>query len=592
MTDYPPSTKYYNENVAEISQQYLAVSFNDVHSSWSKYLPKLLNRANVSVLDVGAASGRDIGHLYSQAVASLGDENKLGHFIATEPSENLRAVGQQQTKHQHIRWLSDSLPTLQKTHSLEISFDLILLSAVWMHVPVSQRARALRKLTNLLKPKGMIVMSLKQGMDDTELLNHHMYNASINEIESLALDLGLVCEVMQQVNADALKQKSMHEEILVLKLPDDGSGAFPFIRHVALNDGKAATHKFGLLRVLLRIADGHSGAVLRREKTISGEKVILPLGLVALYWIHQYKDLIDEYGLYQRPGASPNMGFMQKDGWHLLKKYQSSDFRIGNLFVGEDAIALHRTISHCAQNIRNMPCKYITLPNTNKQVFEAYTKTVRAKPSLFLDLQSLQEWGEFSLPESTWLAMTRYACWIEPVIVSEWTKTMASYQGNQKYPDSQKQPSMQSALSWEAPKRSTNHVRERFNQLAGSYNMACVWSAKPIKKQYDIDHGMPFSRWPNNDLWNLLPSNVKVNNDKRDKLPSAQTLKQAKTRIQEWWSMAWLDERIVGERKRFFAEANLALPGLLYSNESINDVFEALELQRGRLRDLQQLKEW
>jgi hypothetical protein len=122
--------------------------------------------------------------------------------------------------------------------------------------------------------------------------------------------------------------------------------------------------------------------------------------------------------------------------------------------------------------------------------------------------------------------------------------------------------------------------------------MHCVWSAKPLKKKYDIDHGIPFSRWPNNDLWNLLPSDEKTNNAKRDKLPSAQTLKQSKARMQEWWSMAWLAESGVEERQRFFAEANLALPGLAYNNESIDDVFEALDLQRGRLRDLQQLNEW
>lgn len=592
MNDYPPSSKYYNENVAEISQQYLSVSFENVHAPWSKFLPKILNKSNVSVLDVGAASGRDISYLYSLLISHLGDEDKLGQFVAIEPSENLLEVGKQLTKQQKIKWINDSLPALQKTHSLEISFDLILVSAVWMHIPISQRARALRKLTNLLKPGGIIVVSLKQGMSEQEQHKRAMYDVSADEIENLALNLGLVCELMPQVSEDALKRDDIYWETLVLKLPDDGTGAFPFIRHVALNDGKSATHKLGLLRVLLRIADGHAGAVLRREKTLAGERVILPLGLVALYWIHQYKDLIDEYRLYQRPGASSNMGFMQKDGWHRLKKYRSSDFRIGNLFVGDDAVALYRTISQCAQNIRGMPCTHITLPNTDKQVFEASAKTVRAKQSLFLDLQSLMQWGEFSLPESTWLAMTRYACWIEPVLVSEWAKTMESYQGNQNYLDSQKQPSMLTALSWEAPKRSTNHVRKRFDQLALKHSMACVWSAKPIKQNYDIDHGMPFSRWPNNDLWNLLPSNVKVNNEKRDKLPSAQTLKQSKSRMQEWWSLAWLSESVVEEKKRFFAEANLALPGLSYNNDSIDDVFEAIELQRGRLRDLQQLNEW
>jgi 2-polyprenyl-3-methyl-5-hydroxy-6-metoxy-1,4-benzoquinol methylase len=220
MTEYPPSSKYYNDHGAEISQQYLSVSFENVHAPWSRFLPTLLNKPNVSVIDVGAGSGRDISHLYSQAISQLGDENKLGQFVAIEPSENLLEVGKQLTKKQNIKWINDSLPALQQTHSLEISFDLILLSAVWMHIPISQRARALRKLTNLLRPGGIVVMSLKQGMSEQEQQERAMYDVSVDEIEKLALELGLVCEVMPKVTSDALNRDGVYWETLVLKLPE------------------------------------------------------------------------------------------------------------------------------------------------------------------------------------------------------------------------------------------------------------------------------------------------------------------------------------------------------------------------------------
>lgn len=63
-----------------------------------------------------------------------------------------------------------------------------------------------------------------------------------------------------------------------------------------------------------------------------------------------------------------------------------------------------------------------------------------------------------------------------------------------------------------------------------------------------------------------------------------------------WWDSAWLsnceeDENQICKR-RFFAEANTALPSLDLKNESVHDVFEALCSQRGRLRSLQQLQEW
>jgi SAM-dependent methyltransferase len=589
------SDDYYNDKVEELAQQYLSLSFDEVHGHWAHHLNAILEKPQASILDVGAGVGRDVSHIATLAAkhaAAHTKENNSVNIYAVEPAIEMLKVGRITTENQSIHWLQDSLPTLDKTTRLEVSFDLILLSAVWMHIPKSQRARSLRKLANLLKPGGKIIISLKFGMSEEEQTKRGMYHTSADEIEKLGQDLGLIAQLEAQNTKDKLNRSGIYWQTIVLQMPDDGTGAFPFIRHVAINDGKAATHKLALLRVLLRIADGHAGAVLRRESSTKGDRVILPLGLVALYWMHQYKDLIDDYKLFQTPNAKPNMGFMKPNGWHRLSHRKGSDYRVGNLFVGDDAVALHRALSASATNIKEMPCDRITLPGTKVQVFEVDQKRVNAKESIFLDLQSLTQWGEFSLPESTWLALSRYACWIEPVLVSEWVKTMASYKGNKDFSLPQNQAHLYNALKWDEPKRTTLSVRERFNCLATTQQMQCVWSAKKLKQKYDIDHSMPFSRWPNNDLWNLVPSDSKVNNEKRDRLPSEKTLNEAKERMQQWWSMAWLAESGVEEKQRFFAEANLALPGLAYNNESIDDVFEALDLQRGRLRDLQQLKEW
>lgn len=585
------SSDYYNNQVREIASQYLSLSFDDVHKVWSHHLDAVLKQPNVNILDVGAGVGRDASYLATKLAAGNEAENS-SKVYAVEPAIEMLKVGELTTQGQNVKWLQDSLPALDKTTRLEISFDLILLSAVWMHIPKSQRARALRKLANLVKPGGKIIISLKMGMTNEELHERKMYEVCADEVDQLAQGLGLVSKLEAQNEKDQLGRDNVYWQTVVLQMPDDGSGAFPFIRHVAINDGKSATHKLALLRVLLRIADGHAGAVLRRESSLQGDRVILPLGLVALYWIHQYKDLIDHHGLFQTPNKSPNMGFMKADGWGKLTHRAAADFRIGNLFMGDDAKALHKTLSACAQNIRDMPCRFITLPNSDKRVFEVASKTVRSKDSLFLDLDSLSQWGEFSIPESTWLALNRYACWIEPVLVSEWVKTMASYTGNQQYSLPEQQYYLYQALSWEEAVRSTTYVRKRFDVLATTQNMECVWSAKPLKQKYDVDHSMPFSRWPNNDLWNLVPSNIKVNNEKRDKLPSNKKFNEASQRLKQWWQMAWLDNESANQQQRFFAEANIALPGLSLNNTSIDDLFESILLQRDRLKEMQQLREW
>jgi len=294
------------------------------------------------------------------------------------------------------------------------------------------------------------------------------------------------------------------------------------------------------------------------------------------------------------------MGFMKPNGWHKLTHRTASDYRIGNLFTGDDAVSLHKTISAAVNNIKTMPCRFITLPNSDATVFEVASKTVKAKDSIFLDLKTLEQWGEFSLPESTWLAFNRYACWIEPVLVSEWVKTMATYSGNAEHAPPENQYHLYQALNWLETKRTTTEVRNRFEQLKKQQEMQCVWSAKSLKNKYDIDHSMPFSRWPNNDLWNLLPTDSKVNNQKSDRLPTEHKLQASKERIQNWWQEAWLnigkDEPSTSlqnsHSQRFFAEANIALPGLDSDNSSMDDLFEALVIQRGRLKEMQQLREW
>jgi len=633
------TVKFYNENAKALAQQYLLKSFEEVHQCWSQFLPSIIENPNARILDLGAGSGRDAKHFAELAAKTHTTENNI-QIIAAEPAQELSQLGKMTTQGLNVKWLEDSLPALSNVTKQEVSFDLILLSAVWMHIPPCDRARSIRKLANILKPGGKLVISLRHGQTDEECKRRKMHHVCADELKKLATGVGLFTLLETAKEEDKLGRNHVSWQTVVLQMPDDGTGAFPFIRHVAINDGKSATHKLALLRVLLRIADGHPGAVLRRESSPFGDRVILPVGLVALYWCHQYKDLIDTYQLYQTPNKSPNMGFMKPNGWHKLTHRSASDYRIGNLFTGEDAIALHKTISAAVSNIKTMPCRYITFPNqeanSGAKVFEVASKTVKAKASIFLDLHTLEQWGEFSLPESTWLAFNRYACWIEPVLVSEWVKQMAGYSGNVEYASPEKQFHLYQALNWLEPKRTTTEVRNRFEHLKQQTPeiAQCVWSAKLLKQEYDIDHSMPFSRWPNNDLWNLLPTDSKINNQKSDRLPTEHKLKQSKERIQHWWREAWLNSERINDTnitttvnknevndmsagyvisetlfispietvstfntenaqtKRFFAEANIALPGLSSDNSSVDDLFEALVMQRGRLREMQQLREW
>ncbi|WP_044412423.1 methyltransferase domain-containing protein [Thiomicrospira microaerophila] len=553
----------YNANAQDFEDQYLAISCESVHQAWlADHLPQ-----QGRVLDVGAGVGRDALYFAQKGL----------DVVAVEPAEQLRLRGKSLTKSISVHWVNDSLPELSKVYRLQMKFDLILLSAVWMHITQAQRARAFRKLSNLLKPGGKLIISLRHGPSPDARV---MYPVSIDELNTLAQQSGLTITFLGR-DEDQLERPEVFWETAIIGLPDDGSGAFPLIRTILINDAKAATYKLALMRTLLRIADGHPGAVLRYED----DRVILPLGLVALYWARQYMPLL-QAGLQQNSVASKGLAFVKEDGWLQLGGISAQDFAVGQRFEGEQAGALHRTLKHICTTIRDNPAKFITHPGTQQPLFDVSTsRTPIQQQSLNLDLKTLHQYGEIAIPIRVWQTMSQYACWIEPVAIQEWAQLMQRFSDNQ----SVALHTILSKLSWIDAKHATHYARQRVDQLlAQETPLHCVWSAKPLRlnQAYAIDHCLPFARWPNNDNWNLLPSHTQINLSKSDKLPSKDLLLHAKPLIMDWWQRAWSETPV--QRSIFFSQASLTLPGLGVS-ESMDDVFEALQLQTSRIGDQQQL---
>lgn len=137
----------YNSLAVDFADKFEAFSSAAIWSDVRDLRPVGDNRF---ALDVGAGSGRDAAWL-----ASLGMT-----VMAAEPAAGLRCEGM--ARHEgEIRWIDDRLPDLAGVHRLGLSFDVILLSAVWMHLSAIVRPRAFRKMVTLLKPGGVLLMSLR-----------------------------------------------------------------------------------------------------------------------------------------------------------------------------------------------------------------------------------------------------------------------------------------------------------------------------------------------------------------------------------------------------------------------------------------------
>lgn len=557
---------YYSKNAESLSERYNSVPFESVHKDWLDELPD-----EGMVLDVGAGSGRDARYMAARGL----------NVVAVEPADNLREMVKGYTVGKPIHWISDSLPEIKHVFALQTKFDLILLSAVWMHIPPSQRERSLRKLSSLLKPNGKLVISLRHGACHDE---RTMHEVSADELAHLASRFGLTYQLLTpEQQSDQLGRGEVSWQTVLLTLPDDGTGAFPLLRNIVVNDKKTSTYKVALLRSLLRIAEGHPGAVIDQTE----DHVALPMGLVALYWLKLYKPLVDHYGMHQNNNASAGLGFMRPQGWTQLRDTTVGDYYIGAHYASEkQALSLYQTLKDIASTIKKNPATYTTLPGSKTAVFEVDLKrTTKPTVGLTLDLAFLASLGTFYVPKHIWDSLTRFSVWIEPALVNEWAALMHSYAVNRQQFN---RSDYLNALDWKEDTRGTNRVRNRVNELLASDDVACCWSGKHIKSSdYAIDHAFPFARWPNNDLWNLLPTRNAVNANKSDRLPSGDKLLSSRELILHWWQQGWSDNH-----NEFFTQANLALPNLHHSNQSFDDVFEAFALQRDRIKDIQQLAEW
>lgn len=559
----------YDRQAEELAERYERFAFENVHAEVLDLLPE----AGGSVLDVGAGSGRDAAWFASEGY----------RVAAVEPSSKLREAARARHKNPNINWINDRLPSLKEVLRSKLTFDLVWLSAMWMHVPPKHQRRALRKLVSVMSPGASMMISLRYGPPDP---SRPMHEIRLDELESLARDCGL--QIARETEREDLqKRPGVSWKIVWLRLPDDGTNALPLLRHVVFNDRKSSTYKLALLRVLVRIADGASGYASEGENG----RIELPLGLVALYWIRAFRPLIERG--FPQLGGRTGMSFA-KEAFRGLFSRSQFDLKVGQVFSGQDAENLVTAMREAADCILRMPAHHITFPGSTENVFHGALKRKpryngRVFDALRIDDEFLWSFGTFSMPEKLWRAMTRFAPWIEPAIVAEWIDVMRSYQ--REGPTSWEQ--LMAGLEWLDPEHDTSLVRRRVEELRkDNLPIYCVWTKKHLRRSIAIDHCFPFAAWPCNDLWNLLPSHPKANGSKSDRLPAPDLLLRAKPLVLEWWDAAYCRDKVL--EKRFLDESSSALPlakteGRVVTPESI---FNGLMVQQSVLKRDQQLEEW
>lgn len=199
MSPKVPGAAGYGVNASALASQYESISFAEVYRD----LIHLFPTQQIAVLDIGAGSGRDAAELA-----------RRGHqVVAVEPTAELRREGQQLHVALPIHWIDDHLPSLKVLRRTKRRFEVLLLTAVWMHLDREEREIAIGAIAELAADNGQIFMSLRHGRIPE---GRRMFDVSAKDTISLAARHGLSCHC-QVEREDMLGRSDVTWSFLALR---------------------------------------------------------------------------------------------------------------------------------------------------------------------------------------------------------------------------------------------------------------------------------------------------------------------------------------------------------------------------------------
>ena len=189
----------YNQEADRLVHQYESISFEELNQQTISLLPS----SPCQVLDVGAGSGRDAAWFADQGY----------QVTAIEPAVELLKRAKIIHPSLKISWYEDSLPQLLLVKTLSNSFDLIWLSAVWMHLPQSDRPAAFANLDALLNHAGRMMFTLRHGPAPQ---GREFHPVSVGEILSLAANHNMK-SVLVAETADSFQRPEISWHTVMLE---------------------------------------------------------------------------------------------------------------------------------------------------------------------------------------------------------------------------------------------------------------------------------------------------------------------------------------------------------------------------------------
>jgi len=313
------------------------------------------------------------------------------------------------------------------------------------------------------------------------------------------------------------------------------------INQIIERDSKDTTYKFALLRATIEVIQEKSP-----YQKIVNNRVVLPVGLLILKWLEYYYPIIEKE-FPQRNGDnldSFTLSFRSlfKDITDFYKLRGGLSVFYSELVRGNLPDEIEDTVFQLCKKLRDtikdQPMRYIgkSVNNSEYSIYKREETNIQLRQPDKMDVNYLIEnFTEFSIPHDYFSVMELMGSFITGMhsILINWAEFTV---------DKDKSLNMNQVLETmlKSPQEARNvllseKIFKKLNKKNGG--LECVWSGSSITNDLNIDHILPFSVWRNNDLWNLLPAKAKVNNSKRDKIPSLELLDKRKEQIISYWQI-------------------------------------------------------
>lgn len=316
------------------------------------------------------------------------------------------------------------------------------------------------------------------------------------------------------------------------------------ISTILKHDSKVTSYKMALLRAINDIALSFP------DLKSTDKDVAVPLRVLAEFWIAYYWPFVNKNPIWQGHRSKddgklrndmsfrPQLTALREQWEHIFgisKPYDGflliNEMRIPrkkNLYPPQLLNAYKQALMAITQALQ-MPIKHAGIGHWSVFPKPLYYKEIEHKTIAVPSTQSNDKC--LIISSDLWGTFQEMSLWIEALSIHEWCIFTENIQKGvnrgEIYCLLTERPHNRRPLTWER-----NNIDLL---LMEGTQFICPWTRQTISRDtpYDLDHLLPLSIFPTNELWNLVPADPKFNSHiKRDRLPSLTRLEQAKPYIE------------------------------------------------------------